>query len=77
MYRLIILNCFSVTVISRTQWGAAAPIKWEHLKGPAQRVVIHHTALPKCTGLKECLDHVLNIQKSHMMERKFDDIGYK
>ncbi|XP_051254205.1 peptidoglycan recognition protein 5 [Dicentrarchus labrax] len=61
---------------SRRQWGAAAPRQKETLKGPAQRVVIHHTALSKCTGLKECTDGLLNIQRVHMTERGFDDIGY-
>uniref|UniRef100_A0A8C8CP60 Peptidoglycan recognition protein 5 n=1 Tax=Oncorhynchus tshawytscha TaxID=74940 RepID=A0A8C8CP60_ONCTS len=32
-------------VVTRGQWGAAAPQCRETLKYPAQRVVIHHTAL--------------------------------
>lgn len=66
-----------MNVVSRAQWGAAAPRKETTLKGTAQRVVIHHTALPKCTGLKECTDRLVSIQRAHMTEKKFDDIGYK
>uniref|UniRef100_A0AAZ3P8I3 Peptidoglycan recognition protein 1 n=1 Tax=Oncorhynchus tshawytscha TaxID=74940 RepID=A0AAZ3P8I3_ONCTS len=35
----------TVEVVTRGQWGAAAPQCRETLKYPAQRVVIHHTAL--------------------------------
>ncbi|KAG7223037.1 hypothetical protein INR49_015926 [Caranx melampygus] len=65
-----------VNIISRAQWGAAAPKQKEKLKSSAQRVIIHHTALPSCKGLKECQDRVLSIQRGHMTERRFDDIGY-
>ncbi|TKS81270.1 Peptidoglycan-recognition protein SC2 [Collichthys lucidus] len=65
-----------VNIVSRAQWGAAAPRKRETLKDCAQRVVIHHTALPICTGMKECVDRLVSIQRAHMTERRFDDIGY-
>ncbi|KAM9359068.1 peptidoglycan recognition protein 5 [Symphorus nematophorus] len=63
-------------IVSRAQWGAAAPRGKEKLKGSAQRVVIHHTALPKCSGRQECMERLVSIQRGHMTERKFDDIGY-
>ncbi|XP_034723253.1 peptidoglycan recognition protein 5 [Etheostoma cragini] len=66
----------TVTIVSRQQWGAAAPKKRETLKGSAQRVVIHHTALPRCKGHKECMDRLVSIQRGHMKDRGFDDIGY-
>ncbi|XP_070685765.1 peptidoglycan recognition protein 5 [Pempheris klunzingeri] len=65
-----------VPIVSRQQWGAAAPRQKEALKGPAQRVVIHHTALSSCVGLKECTDRLVSIQRMHMTDRGFDDIGY-
>ncbi|TNN01606.1 peptidoglycan recognition protein 5 [Takifugu flavidus] len=64
------------TVVSRAQWGAAPPKSRENLTGPAQKVVIHHTALPKCSGLSGCRDLLLSIQRFHMNDRNFDDIGY-
>lgn len=67
----------SFSVISRDQWGAAPPKSIGKLSGLAQKVVIHHTALPKCSGLSGCSDQILSIQRSHMNERNFDDIGYK
>ncbi|XP_015255553.1 PREDICTED: peptidoglycan-recognition protein SC1a/b-like [Cyprinodon variegatus] len=66
----------TVNIVSREQWGAAAPKQTESLKGPAQRVVIHHTALLNCKGLAESKDHLLSIQMLHMKDRHFDDIGY-
>ncbi|XP_070826886.1 peptidoglycan recognition protein 5 [Chaetodon trifascialis] len=65
-----------VNIVSRAQWGAAAPRHKETLKGSAQKVVIHHTALPGCTGLKECSDRLVSIQRGHMTDKRFDDIGY-
>lgn len=70
-------NCFSVNIVSRSQWGAAAPQQKERLKGSAQRVIIHHTAFPSCKSLTECKDQLFSIQRMHMKERDFDDIGYK
>ncbi|KAK2847004.1 hypothetical protein Q5P01_010003 [Channa striata] len=65
-----------VNIVSRPQWGAAAPRQKEKLKAPAWRVIIHHTALPSCKGLTECKDQLVCIQRMHMKERGFDDIGY-
>uniref|UniRef100_A0A3Q3JER2 Peptidoglycan-recognition protein n=1 Tax=Monopterus albus TaxID=43700 RepID=A0A3Q3JER2_MONAL len=69
-------NWFSVNIVSRLQWGAAAPQQRAILKGSAQRVVIHHTALQSYKGLAECKNHLVSIQRMHMKERGFDDIGY-
>ncbi|XP_071396249.1 peptidoglycan recognition protein 5 [Centroberyx affinis] len=65
-----------VQVVSRLQWGAAAPRRRDTLRGSAQRVVIHHTAMTNCRALRECTDQMILIQKMHMKERGFDDIGY-
>uniref|UniRef100_A0A8C7J658 Peptidoglycan recognition protein 5 n=1 Tax=Oncorhynchus kisutch TaxID=8019 RepID=A0A8C7J658_ONCKI len=67
--------CISVEVVTRGQWGAAAPQCRETLKYPAQRVIIHHTAL-HCGGIQECMDQLIHIQRMHMQDRNFDDIGY-
>ncbi|KAM4742715.1 peptidoglycan recognition protein 5 [Anableps anableps] len=66
----------TVNIISRQQWGAATPKQKKSLEGPAQRVVIHHTAFQSCKGLAECKEQLLSIQRLHMKERHFDDIGY-
>ncbi|XP_061576245.1 peptidoglycan recognition protein 5 [Cololabis saira] len=66
----------TVNMISRLQWGAVAPKQKEKLRGQAQRVVIHHTALPSYKDFGECKDHVVSIQRMHMNQRHFDDIGY-
>ncbi|XP_039987267.1 peptidoglycan recognition protein 5 [Xiphias gladius] len=65
-----------VSIVSRAHWGAARPKQKERLKSLAHRVIIHHTALPSCKSLKECKDHMLSIQRMHMTESGFDDIGY-
>ncbi|XP_024120156.1 peptidoglycan recognition protein 5 [Oryzias melastigma] len=66
----------TVNIVSRLQWGAAAPKQKEALKGSAQRVVIHHTALQNCRGLPDSKEHLVSIQSMHMNQRGFDDIGY-
>ncbi|KAF3692979.1 Peptidoglycan-recognition protein SC2 [Channa argus] len=65
-----------VNIVSRLEWGAAAPEQKEKLKAPAWRVIIHHTALPRCKGLTEGKDQLVCIQRMHMKGRGFDDIGY-
>ncbi|CAJ1065885.1 peptidoglycan-recognition protein SC2-like [Xyrichtys novacula] len=65
-----------VTIVSRDQWGAVPPKKVTALKGLAKRVIIHHTALPSCKDLEECNKRLASIQRGHMTDKKFDDIGY-
>ncbi|XP_075956659.1 peptidoglycan recognition protein 5 [Anarhichas minor] len=76
MAQTVYCDCFSVTIISRQQWGAVAPKSREALKDSAQKVVIHHTANPSCKDQKECMNRLVSIQRNHMTERVFDDIGY-
>lgn len=78
-YFCYIFNCFSVTIISREQWGALLPKNRDKLKGIVQRVVIHHTDTPTSTNPQEGIERVASIQRYHMSDsgRKFDDIGYK
>ncbi|XP_056297892.1 peptidoglycan recognition protein 5 [Pseudoliparis swirei] len=66
----------TVNIVSRQQWGATAPKSKETLKGSAQRAIIHHTALPRCNNEKECKSRLASIQRTHVKERGFDDIGY-
>ncbi|XP_034405105.1 peptidoglycan recognition protein 5 [Cyclopterus lumpus] len=66
----------TVNIVSRQQWEAAAPKSKETLTGSAKRAVIHHTALPRCKDEKECKSRIASIQRNHMTERGFDDIGY-
>ncbi|XP_067450393.1 peptidoglycan recognition protein 5 [Thunnus thynnus] len=65
-----------VMVVSVLEWGAATPRNKETLRGPAQRVIIHHTALANCKDQKDCMDQLVSIQRMHMKERAFDNIGY-
>nr|XP_019950513.1 PREDICTED: peptidoglycan-recognition protein SB1-like [Paralichthys olivaceus] len=66
----------NVRIVSRAQWRAAPPEQEERLKSSARRVVIHHTAFPSCRGLEECKKQIFSIQRAHMTERGFSDIGY-
>ncbi|KAJ8400408.1 hypothetical protein AAFF_G00397910 [Aldrovandia affinis] len=63
-------------VVARGQWGAVPPLSEERLQGPACRAVIHHTALWPCTAPPDCLAQLTHIQKLHMQDRHFQDIGY-
>lgn len=66
----------AVYVISRTQWGAMAPQNKTNLTSPAKRVIIHHTAMKNCKNLMEGTQELQSIQRAHMHDRHFDDIGY-
>uniref|UniRef100_A0A672ISK8 Peptidoglycan recognition protein 5 n=1 Tax=Salarias fasciatus TaxID=181472 RepID=A0A672ISK8_SALFA len=57
-------------------WAAAIPRATTALTGSVQVVIIHHTALPKCTDLRKCQEQLASIQANHMEDRSFDDIGY-
>ncbi|XP_035242443.1 peptidoglycan recognition protein 5 [Anguilla anguilla] len=63
-------------LVSRSQWGALAPVSQERLKGPAQKAIIHHTALWPCRSHQDCLAQLRYTQKLHMQDRDFHDIGY-
>ncbi|XP_047449302.1 peptidoglycan-recognition protein SC2-like [Mugil cephalus] len=63
-------------VVSRQEWGAELPRQRQTMKDSARRVIIHHTALQSCRGLSQCKRHLVDIQRMHMNERSFDDIGY-
>ncbi|KAL2096201.1 hypothetical protein ACEWY4_008349 [Coilia grayii] len=43
---------------------------------PAKRVIIHHTAIRSSDTAQDCITQVGRIQKMHMEDRHFDDIGY-
>uniref|UniRef100_A0A672IPV3 Peptidoglycan recognition protein 5 n=1 Tax=Salarias fasciatus TaxID=181472 RepID=A0A672IPV3_SALFA len=72
----VILILFSVNFVSRESWAAAIPRATTALTGSVQVVIIHHTALPKCTDLRKCQEQLASIQANHMEDRSFDDIGY-
>ncbi|KAJ8256361.1 hypothetical protein COCON_G00185130 [Conger conger] len=63
-------------VVSRCQWGALEPVSRERLQGPAQRAIIHHTALWPCRSAQDCIAQLRHAQKLHMHHRDFYDIGY-
>ncbi|KAL0973294.1 hypothetical protein UPYG_G00201550 [Umbra pygmaea] len=66
----------TVKVVTRGQWGAVASRCQETLKYPAERVVIHHTAIVHGGEFQECVGQLIHIQTMHMQDRNFDDIGY-
>lgn len=65
-----------MNVVSRIQWGALAPNNKDSLESPAKRVVIHHTAMRNCKSQIESMYELLIIQRFHMQDRHYDDIGY-
>lgn len=69
--------CFSGLVVPRSGWKAVNPRIRTEMKGPAQTVIVHHTALWSCAQPRDSLSQLVHIQNMHMHEREFDDIGYK
>ncbi|XP_072309327.1 peptidoglycan recognition protein 5 [Eucyclogobius newberryi] len=66
----------AVNIVSRAQWGALTPKHKDDLKSPAKRVIIHHTAMRHYKTRSESFTELQSIQRVHMQERRFDDIGY-
>ncbi|XP_012682131.2 peptidoglycan recognition protein 5 isoform X2 [Clupea harengus] len=66
----------TVNITYRVGWGAADPRSKKQMSEPAKRVVIHHTAIRSGATPQDCIQQVTRIQKMHMKDRDFDDIGY-
>jgi len=77
LFFFVVTSLADVTIKSRSQWGAASPKEMPtHISGPVPWVVIHHSdANNDCSG-KPCGEIVRNIQRYHMNERQWADIGY-
>ncbi|XP_063060519.1 peptidoglycan recognition protein 5 [Engraulis encrasicolus] len=70
------MDAQAVILISRADWGATSPRSTKKLREPAKRVVIHHTVVRPGDTSQDCATVVARIQRMHMEERRFDDIGY-
>jgi len=69
--------CFAADVVCRRAWNAVDPRDRTAMKSPAQNVIVHHTALLFCSRPRDSVSQLAHIQRMHMQERGFDDIGYK
>ncbi|XP_053408874.1 peptidoglycan recognition protein 1-like [Mercenaria mercenaria] len=63
-------------MITRAQWGARAPKEIVNLTIPVPEFFVHHTDTWECFNVKNCSAAVRSIQKFHMDDRGWDDIGY-
>ncbi|XP_063913546.1 peptidoglycan-recognition protein SB1-like [Zophobas morio] len=71
------VQCACPTIISRSQWGAAAPKRVIRLRqNPPPFVVVHHSDTPVCNSESQCKTRIKNIQSQHMKNNGWDDIGY-
>ncbi|XP_020782553.1 peptidoglycan recognition protein 5 [Boleophthalmus pectinirostris] len=66
----------AVNIVSRAQWGALTPNHKDNLQYPAKRAIIHHTAMRNTKTLAESISELQIIQKGHMQNKHYDDIGY-
>ncbi|XP_026851310.2 peptidoglycan recognition protein 5 [Electrophorus electricus] len=66
----------TVNIVSRSHWNAMEPRSKDKMQGLAQQVIIHHTALWSCRQSQEYISQLTYIQKMHVEERGFEDIGY-
>ncbi|CAM4577541.1 unnamed protein product [Leuciscus chuanchicus] len=66
----------SAAVVCRRAWKAVDPRDRTAMKSPAQNVIVHHTALRYCSCPRDSVSQLAHIQRMHMQERSFDDIGY-
>lgn len=70
------LSC-AVSVIPRSVWKADDVQIREKLHKPADKLIIHHTALWSCWSQTQSISQLKHIQHLHIHERSFNDIGYK
>lgn len=76
MSSLLKLMAESVQIVARSEWKAVDPRDKDLLKSPAERVIIHHTDVKIPKGRTETYRQLQAIQRVHMQERHFVDIGY-
>ncbi|CAF2385335.1 unnamed protein product [Rotaria sp. Silwood2] len=63
-------------IIPRASWNAKNPKGQTLLITPVPFVVIHDTISPTCKTHHECVKQIRGIQKYHMDEKNWSDIGY-
>ncbi|KAI5098308.1 peptidoglycan recognition protein 1, partial [Silurus meridionalis] len=63
-------------VMPRRAWKAMDVQVRERLHQPADKVIIHHTALWSCWSETQSIEQLIHIQQMHIHERSFTDIGY-
>ncbi|XP_075155447.1 peptidoglycan-recognition protein SC2-like [Haematobia irritans] len=78
---LVVLFCadvaFGLTIVSRSEWVAAAYRGTKAtLANGKSYVIIHHTAGAYCSTKAACITQMKNIQNYHQNTQGWDDIGY-
>ncbi|CAF4128177.1 unnamed protein product [Rotaria socialis] len=64
------------TIIHRARWNAINPKEQTSLATPVPFVAIYDTVSPSCRTHHECVKQIQGIQKYHMKEKNWSDIGY-
>lgn len=66
-----------ISIVNRTEWGAAPAKSVEHFEGPAPYVIIHHSYVPEaCYNPGSCQKAMRSMQSFHQDDRGWNDIGY-
>jgi len=63
------VNCSSLKIVTRKEWGARAPKDTIDLKLPVGKMFLHHTAMAPCFTKPDCIKMVRKIQDFHMDTR--------
>lgn len=63
-------------IVTRSQWGGRQPRNKRPLRQPVPKVLVHHTATGPCYSESSCARTMRSIQKYHMDDLKWADIGY-
>lgn len=63
-------------IVSRSTWGASAPQNLLGKLGKINKITLHHTAGKSPVDYNDAIETVKSIQRFHMMERDWADIGY-
>lgn len=64
------------SMVTRSQWGARSAACSTRMSAPVPFVIIHHTEGAFCSTRASCSSQARGIQRLHMDDRKWCDIGY-
>ncbi|KAG5882238.1 hypothetical protein JTB14_020242 [Gonioctena quinquepunctata] len=71
------VKCECPRIIYREEWNASLPSSTRNLTlSPPPYMVVHHSATRSCEEEEECKTLVKSIQRYHMIDRHWEDIGY-
>lgn len=70
------VNINGFELVTKSEWGGRFATNEVAFEKKVNYVIVHHSATPSCLNRKQCGSRMRSIQKYHMDERHWADIGY-